>query len=149
MPAKSHLSFAMKLACLFIPAAFAGPLAAQVSAPKLALELNNSAEIEGACRLTFVATNETGVALEGLSYEIVLYDPDGIVPDDGFLLFEFGRMPEGKTKVVQFVLENRDCGSISRVLVNDVAECRSAAGSHEFCLDGLSVSSRNAIEFSV
>lgn len=149
MPAQSRLSFWMKLACLALSATVAGPLAAQTSSSQLALELNNAADIEGACRLTFVATNETGVALEGLSYEIVLYDPEGIVPDDGFLLFEFGRMPEGKTKVVQFVLEDRDCGSISRVLVNDVAECRSAAGTHDFCLDGLSVSSRNAIEFSI
>lgn len=122
---------------------------AQTAGETMALELNNATDVDGACRLTYVATNGTGVTLEGLSYEIVLYDPEGIVPDDGFLLFEFGAIPEGKTKVVQFMLENRDCASISRVLVNDVAECRSATGEHDFCLDGLSVTSRNAIGFSL
>ena len=132
----------------FAAAVSLGPASAQDDTT-LALELNNATDVEAACRLTFIATNGTGVALEGLSYEIVLYDPEGIVPDDGFLLFEFGDLPDGKTKVVQFLLEDRNCASISRVLVNDVTECRSDAGQHDFCLDGLSVSSRNEIDFSL
>lgn len=123
------------------------PAAAQ--SPGLTLELNNATDVQGACRLTFAATNNTGTALEGLSYEIVLYDTQGIVPEDGFLLFEFGAMPEAKTKVVQFLLENRRCNQISRVLVNDASECRSADGDLDICLGGLSVSSRNAIEFGL
>lgn len=142
-PPTSALILALAAAVSF------GPAMAQDAGASLVLELNNATDVEGACRLTYVATNGTGVDLAGLSYEIVLYDPEGIVPDDGFLLFEFGSIPEGKTKVVQFVLENRDCASISRVLVNDVAECRSETGEHDFCLDGLSVTSRNEIGFSL
>lgn len=146
MPAKFSPTRVLPLACAMTLCLSA---AAGAQDAKLSLELNNAADVEGACRLTYVATNSTGVALEGLAYEIVLYDPEGIVPDDGFLLFDFGRMPEGKTKVVQFVLENRACDGISRILVNDVAECRSAAGEHDFCLDGLEVGSRQQIAFSL
>lgn len=148
MPSKTALPCTLILALGLVTSGTA-PMVAQEGTAQLALELNNATDVEGACRLTYVATNETGVALEGLSYEIVLYDTDGIVPDDGFLLFEFGQMPEGKTKVVQFILEDRTCAGISRILVNDVAECRSQAGEHDFCLEGLSVTSRNEIAFTL
>lgn len=131
-----------------LAASSAMPVAAQ-SPEGLSLELNNATDVQGACRLTFAASNTTGTALSALSYEIVLYDPNGIVPEDGFLLFEFGAMPEAKTKVVQFLLENRRCNQISRILVNDAAQCSGDQGDLDFCLSALNVSSRNAIEFGL
>lgn len=111
------------------------------------LELNSVQDMSGACRVTFVATNNTGVGLTAASYEVVIWDGLGNIPGDGFLVLEFGRMPVGKTKVLQFDLPNRACSDISRILINDLAECSSLAGEHEFCLTGLVANSRSTIQF--
>lgn len=123
------------------------PMPVSAQSGNFGLELNSVRDVEEACRLTFVATNNTGVGLVAASYEVVLWDGLGNIPDDGFLVFEFGRMPVGKTKVVQFDLSGWSCNNISRVLINDQTECRSPSGDHDFCLTGLVANSRSTIRF--
>jgi hypothetical protein len=67
------------------------------------------------------------------------------------LLLDFGRLPADKTKVVEFVLQQQDCGQISRVLVNDVVECSSAEEQNmqRECFNALKTSNRAEIEFGV
>jgi len=123
----------------------AAPLPAAAQSGSFGLELNNLEDIEGNCRLTFLANNATGVALEATSYEVVVFDAAGTVSQR--LILEFGRLPENKTKVVQFLLD-RACNQISRLLLNDVEDCIGADGQAlPYCLDALVTSSRVDVQF--
>ena len=104
------------------------------------LELNTAADVDGGCRLTYVATNSSPVSLEKISYEVAVYDLDGFVKP--LLVLEFGWLPSGKTRVVQFDLPEMACGSISRILVNGPAECSSKDGEQTICRDNQILSSR-------
>jgi hypothetical protein len=124
------------------------PAAAQTPAAQtgpFGLELNNLEDVDGACRLTFLANNATGVALSQTSYEVVVFDETGAVSQR--LILEFGQLPENKTKVVQFLLD-RGCDRISRLLLNDVVECvATEGGAVPHCLDALAPSSRVDVQF--
>lgn len=134
---------------LFAAAIFAPAALAQDADPRFSVELNGAAETEaGACRLTFVASNQTGAALDRTAYEIALFDGAGTVTR--LLLLEFGVLVEGKTKILQFELAETSCGSISRLLINDVAACDlTGGGASTLCLDALEASSRTAIQFGI
>ncbi len=125
------------------------PALAQDATPSFSLDLNNVADTEqGGCRLTYVAANGTGQALNAVSYQVAVFDAQGIVTD--LLVLEFGALIEGKTKVVQFDLGGRGCVDISRITVNEVAECTLADGTvGDFCLTGLETASRSAIQFGI
>ena len=111
------------------------------------LELNTAADVNGGCRLTYVATNSSPVSLEKMTYEVAVYDLDGIVK----LLLElgFGGLPSGKTRVVQFDVPELGCGAISRILVNTSVECTAAEGEQTICRDNQILSSRvRTIQFN-
>lgn len=111
------------------------------------LELNNARGVGEGCRLTYVATNNTGVELNKTSYEVAVFDQDGVV--SRLLILEFGQLLNGKTKVVQFDIADKPCDTISRLLVNSVAECVAADGTAPNCMDGLVTSSRGEIQFGI
>ena len=126
----------------------AGDASAGAASPaegRLSLELNNAVDDAGLCRLSYVAVNGTGQPLETVSYDVVVFDTNGQVSQ--FLVLQFGQLPAGKTKVVQFDLADQPCAGISRILVNDVAECETSQGSAASCMDALEPSSRTAITF--
>lgn len=104
------------------------------------LELNTAADVDGGCRLTYVATNATATALEKTSYEVAVFDTDGIVQK--LLVLDFGFLPSGKTRVVQFDLPEQACPKISRISVNSPAECQAASGPSNVCRDNQLLSSR-------
>jgi hypothetical protein len=109
------------------------------------LELNNTEAVDGGCRLTFVARNGTGTALEQTSYDVAVFDDTGAVSDR--LILEFGRLAPDKTRVVQFLL-SRGCGQVSRLLLNGAEECVTSDGADaRICMDALQGSSRTEIEF--
>lgn len=150
-------------------------LAAQDSpAPSIALELNNAADIqqtlpaaEGAapvtqtsCRMTYVVTNRTGEGLRAAGWQVGVFDSGGVVR--ALLMLNFGELPDGKTKIGIFDIPGWPCADISRIVVNDVAQCVPASAepvtqadgtqvwaqaSH--CLDGLATSTRADIEFGL
>lgn len=114
------------------------------------LELNAAAETtNGNCRLTYVASNASDIALSRTAYEVAIFDTSGVVTR--LLVLEFGELIEGKTKILQFDLAETPCGSVSRIVVNDVAACtRSDTGEEaDVCLSGLAASSRTAIQFGI
>lgn len=121
--------------------------AALAQSGNFALELNNASDTTNGCRLTYVATNNTGTALTETSYEVAIFDGDGRV--SRLLVLEFGALPLGKTKVVQFDLAEQACTDISRIIVNNIADCKSAEGDHDFCITGLVTNSRNDIQFGI
>ena len=113
----------------------------------ISLELNAARDEANTCRLTFVATNNPGVALSEMSYEVVMFDSEGTV--DQLLIMAFGEMARDKTKVVSFILGERSCSGIGRVLINNEAACTSAEGGSASCMSGLVTSSRIDIEFGI
>ncbi len=124
---------------------FAGASFAQTG--NIELELNTANDEGAGCRLTYVATNNTSVALQKSSYEVAVYNTEGIV--QRLLVLEFGWLPVGKTRVVQFDLPEQGCASISRISVNGPVECASEAGEQDVCRDNQLLSSRvRTIQFN-
>ncbi len=122
------------------------PVFAQTPGP-FTLELNNTGDIEQSCRLTYVATNDMGIDLSEASYEVAVFDAEGLV--ERLLILQFGALEDGRTKVVQFDLAEMACANISRLLVNSVAECTGADGSSPDCLGALETTSRSDINFGL
>jgi hypothetical protein len=130
-----------------LAALFALGFIAQASAADktIAIELNKAANTDAGCRLTFVVKNDTGTLIEKVSYEIAAFDANKTVMK--LLVFEFGRFPVGKTKVVEFALAGVACTNISRILVNTAPECVADGKDSTLCLDALSTSSLAQIVF--
>jgi hypothetical protein len=127
-------------------AALAGTAAAQ-SPGNIEIELNTAADVEGGCRLTYVITNSSLIALDEVSYEVAVYDTDGIVKK--LLVLEFGLLPGGKTRVVQFDLADQPCAGVSRILVNGPVECLGGGAEQTICRDNQILSSRvGGIQFN-
>lgn len=130
---------------LAVALAWAG--AALAEDQTFAIELNDAVDVGGGCRLVYVATNNTGVALQKASYDVFTFKSDGKVGQS--LVFQFGAFPAGKTKVVQFDLAGQPCAGISRLLVNDVTECQAQSGNSAICMEALKTTTRTAIGFGI
>lgn len=134
---------ALVLAGLIALPLLSAPLAAETQ--RFDLELNTVEDVDGDCRITFVAHNATGVPLSATAYDVVVFDETGVVAER--LILEFGQLPDDKTRVVQFLLD-RGCERMSRLLLNGAEECRNEVGqSVSHCLDMLVTSSRVAVQF--
>lgn len=123
-----------------------GPAAAQ-SGGTIEIELNGARDEGGTCRLTYVATNASPLGLETMSYEVAVFDTDGLM--QRLLLLDFGRLASGKTRVMQFDLADQPCAGISRILVNDAVECNGPQGPVTLCRDNALLSTRvRTIQFN-
>lgn len=121
------------------------PASAQEQA--LTIELNDATDVNGNCRLAYVAFNGTGRLLDKTSFDVFIFDAEGKVGQS--LVFQFGRLLEGKTKVVQFDMAGEACGSISRLLVNDIRECVAGGEESTICIDALKTTTRTSIAFGL
>ncbi|MGS4944116.1 hypothetical protein ACVDG3_01440 [Meridianimarinicoccus sp. RP-17] len=127
-------------ALLALPIGGGTALAEDAAAPTLTLDLNRVDPVDGACRLTFMATNATGADIDALTLEIVMIRTDGQV--DRLTLFEFQNLPAGVPRVRQFDLGGLACGDLGDVLVNGVAACSGRDGA---CGAPLSLTSRTPV----
>ncbi|MFN3971751.1 MAG: hypothetical protein ACK4GO_06425 [Gemmobacter sp.] len=134
-------------AMIALSAIVASAFGAAAQTGNVELELNTAQDINDGCRLTYVATNATQAGLEKVSYEVAVFDLDGLV--QRLLVLEFGWLPSGKTRVVQFDLPEQTCASISRISVNGAVECSSAQGEQTVCRDRALLSTRvRTIQFN-
>jgi len=108
------------------------------------LELNNVKQVATGCRVVFVAVNQLGMQLDKMSVEIGVFDEKGLFSD--MVVFDFGRLPKGKTKVVQYDLP-RQCTTISRLLLNSVKECSGEKDMRQDCEDRIKTHSLVNISF--
>lgn len=108
-----------------------GALPAAAQSSGIELELNTAADLEGSCRLTYVATNTAAGDLDQASYEVAVFDAQGIVTR--LLVLEFGALPSGKTRVVQFDVPQTACNSISRILSNGPVDCTGGGARQPTC----------------
>ena len=109
------------------------------------IELNKVEDVDGGCKAWFVFQNKLGAALDRFNLDLFKFDKDGVIV--GRLLIEILPMRNGKTRVTVYRLHDGPCSGLSRVLVNDILECRAAGNGELDCLAGLSVMSRSAIDF--
>ena len=126
------------------------PALAQETAPTtpaLALELNALQAADTGCRVTFLATNTLGGAVDRAGIEIAFFAGDGAI--DRIVTLDFKGLTEGKTKVLQFQLNDLACDDISRLLVNDITACEGTGLTPTACIDGLVTSTRPDIVFGV
>ena len=114
------------------------------TAPALKVELNSASPLDGACRLTFMATNGTGVDVDKLVLETVLLTTDGVV--DRLTLFDLQALPANRPRVRQFDVSGLDCGSLGQVLINGIQTCDGEGLDPATCTDELDLSTRADIE---
>jgi hypothetical protein len=125
-----------------------GTLAAAAPAPgTLDLELNALQPVEGGCRVTFLATNNLGVALSKSTLEVAIFGEDGGITR--VVSLDFKGLTAGKTKVLQFDLKDLACPGVSRVLVNDVTACAGDGIDPGACLSQLKTSTRTSVAFGI
>lgn len=127
--------------------AAAPALAQEAAAPQLDLTLNALQPADEACRVTFLATNNLGAALDKSTFELAIFGKDGAI--ERMVLLDFKGLTAGKTKVVQFDLKAIDCAGVTRVLVNDVPACEGPGIEAGQCLAALKVSTETGIDFGV
>ncbi len=116
-----------------------------VQEKKLVLELNALENTASGCRLTFVFENQLDTALKQLRFELALFDPNSRV--SSVIILDAGALPQGKTRVKRFNLPDLSCSDVSRVLLNDITECKGQALTAAKCLSQVDISSRSNVEF--
>ena len=136
-----HLS-ALAAAC----ALSAAPVAA-VETGQFGLELNALQQSDTGCRITFLAENRLGSEIGKSSFELALFGAEGGI--DRLVALDFGVLPDGKSRVVQFELKQLDCDDIGRVLVNDITACEGGELTPATCLAALVPSTRTAASFGI
>lgn len=112
--------------------------------PNLFLELNTVQHVDGACRLTFLAQNDTGAEIDQAVFETVIFDSSGGVLS--LSLFDFRELPAGRARVRQFDLPGMACESVGRVLINGANTCLVGGADSGICQDALSLESRLNVE---
>ena len=125
---------------------FSGVAVAQET-PKqdgLQIELNAAADVDGACRISFLVENRLGADLSEAVFETVLFDADGAV--ERLSLFDMRDLPAGRPRVRQFQIEGIACTGIQRILFNGAQTCNGEGLDKGACMDGLGLTSRTEIE---
>lgn len=150
----------LKVAGVFIMSAglFTSQVAAQetVETPTeqapgaLSMELNRMSDgEEGGCGLVVVTTNRLSQGLKRAAWQVAVFDQDGVVKS--LPVLDFGALPVGKSKVGVFQMPDGACDTISRIIINDVAECTADDGSdlRDSCLQSLETQNRSDIDFGL
>ncbi|MBL4892596.1 MAG: hypothetical protein JKX91_12410 [Rhizobiaceae bacterium] len=143
MTTRMRTGFRLFIAALVAAVGTGGPIQAQDITPTISIELNSLKPSQGGCQIIFVVKNDLGKKLEKVSYEVVLFNSEGLV--DRMTIFDFQTLSIGKTKVRQFNLTGTDCTKINRVLINGAKECKGADA--DACMSNLTTNNRTAIEF--
>ncbi|MBI6630914.1 hypothetical protein JAO82_13605 [Pontibaca sp. S1109L] len=108
------------------------------------IELNTTADVEGACRISFLVENRLGADLSEAVFETVLFDKDGAV--ERLTLFDLRDLPAGRPRVRQFQIDGLACGDIQRILFNGAHSCTGEGLDSGACMIDLNLTSRTEIE---
>ena len=123
-----------------------GALAQSAEAPaaEISLELNALGDVSGACRLTFLVTNQSGTSIDEAIFETVIFDNEGSVVT--LSLFDFRDLPLDRPRVRQFDLPGMSCTSVGRALINGASSCVINGSQSDVCQSTLTLSSRVEVE---
>lgn len=116
------------------------------AADSLQVELNKLEPQDGACRAYLVFENRTSHSFSALTLDLVMFDHEGIIAKR--LAVDASPLPADKTSVKLFDIEGLSCDNITRILINDVLDCREAAGKIPECVIQIEVSSRSEVSLT-
>jgi len=106
---------------------------------KIGVQLNKL-EAEGDdCRAHLVLENGLDAALESFQLDLVVFDQDGIIQRR--TVVEMAPLRAGSTAVRAFRMTETACGSVGRILINDIRACEGPEGAIEGCADRVRVES--------
>ena len=105
----------------------------------VSLELNKLEPQDRGCRVYMVATNKSPTTFQTLKLDLVLFQPDGVIGRR--LAIDLGPLKPAKRTVKLFDLDMVPCDQLGSLLINDVLECKTEAGSSSDCLSKLTTSS--------
>lgn len=111
----------------------------------ITLELNKIEPVDNDCVLTFVVSSNLKADVSKLAYEFVVFDAEFRV--QRMTVFDFRDIAAGKYRVRQFQLPNTNCGSLGRLLINDVSACKGDAVDPSQCVAGLKITNKTNTEF--
>lgn len=134
---------------LFVLLAGAAPIVAFAQSagdaqPRLFVELNAVKDVDEACRLTFVARNETETAIDQAVFETVIFDTSGGVVS--LSLFNFRDLPAHRPRVRQFDVPAMTCDAVGKVLINGASSCVVGGAESNVCHEALMLESRIPVE---
>jgi hypothetical protein len=113
------------------------------AADGIKVELNKLEPNADACRAYLIFAN-AGPAIEALQLHLVLFDQSEVISRS--IVVDTGPLRAAKTTVKLVDIPGLACTDIRRMLLNDVSECRDAAGTHKDCIERLTLSSRGEVE---
>lgn len=113
-------------------------------AGQLGIELNKLEQVDDTCRVYFVFQNALDSRLETLQLELVLFDTEGFVQRR--LTLDAAPIAEDKTSVKLFDLAKTQCGSVGRILVNDVLAIAGPDGALPDDVSRLELSSKGDVD---
>lgn len=145
--AATHPRFLAAATAILLGAAGTAGAQSAPPSPALVLELNAARPSDKGCRFTFVVTNNLGAKLSKAAFEIALFNETGVV--DRLTVLDFKELPSGKTKVTRFDLPGTDCAKVSRVLINNAADCVGQGVEPTACLRSLQTQSKSGIAFGI
>jgi hypothetical protein len=137
-----HFAFAVLVAGA-VPAAVLAQSAGDAPS-RLSLELNAVQDVGGSCRLTFLARNGTGVAIDQAVFETVIFDKSGGVVS--LSLFDFRDLPADRPRVRQFELPGMACENVGQALINGANSCVVDGAESRVCDESLLLGSRISVE---
>ena len=113
---------------------------------KIDLEFNDLQQSDAGCRAVFVLRNALGKSLDQLTLRVVAFDSESHA--NLFLSLDVGAMPASKTRVLRFDLgDGIKCGDVSRLVLDDVIDCKGGDMDPPKCLAAVSLSSRAGVPF--
>jgi hypothetical protein len=113
------------------------------AADGIKIELNKLEPQAASCRVYMLFEN-SGPAIEALALDLVLFDPSEVISRR--VTVDSGPLRASKTTLKLFDIPDLACTDIRRILVNEVSDCRDAKGSHQDCIERLTLASRSDVE---
>jgi hypothetical protein len=108
------------------------------------VEMNSTAQLDGACQLTFMLRNGLETDISSLVFETVLLTTAGAV--DRLTLFDMRDLPSGSPRVRQFNVPELACNELGQVLINGVSDCSGDGIDGAMCSQALTYTSRIDVE---
>src|SRR5215468_7593721 len=113
------------------------------AAQTLDIELNKLADTGSQCVASLLLTNRMSDTLDEVRFDLYIFDKAGVIARR--LVLDTGPMRTDKTTVASFALLNQPCGNVGKLLVNDVPDCKTTAGTSVDCVAALNLTSRATV----
>jgi hypothetical protein len=144
---KAQLRFSWHAACGVVGASlFFVAVAAAADEGDIAIELNKLESQGQACRAYVVVSNKSGKEYQSLNLDLVLFRPDGVIGRR--FAINLAPLKPNKRTVKLFDIDGTPCDQVGSVLINDVLECKTEAGSVDDCLTHVSVSTLTNVQLT-